>query len=324
MSLKTEKQRTINALLIKWLPVLFTALLIFAVPPAALAVILAYFTAPILTAVRSVLKLPLTIATFLVMLLLTLLTSTFTYIALQGIFNMIPAVEHHLTPFTQNTDIIGQTLTFLESKIVQFGQAILEYLLALIQTVFQHLFSLFIFLVAYFFALRETGKDRFWFLVYFPTKMRKSARNMLKEAAHLISTFVFVEVRLILITFFILSFGLVFLRFNSPIGTAFLISLVDSLPFFGVGLFLIPMAIYFIYTENLFIGISLILLYILTLITRQIAESYMYASTFQLKPVHAFFIMACTIYLFGVVGIFLTPFLLFAAMKAKNHALFTS
>ncbi|WP_438311455.1 AI-2E family transporter [Sporosarcina sp. FA9] len=324
MSSKSEKQRTINTLLIKWLPVLFTALLIFAVPPAALAVILAYFTAPILTAVRSVLKLPLTISTFLVMLLLILLTSTFTYIALQGIFNIVPAVERHLTPFTQNTDIIGQTLTFLEGKIVQFGQAILEYMLALIQTVFQHLFSLFIFLVAYFFALRESGKDRFWFLVYFPTKLRKSAKNMQKEAANLISTFVFVEVRLILITFLILSVGLVFLRFNSPIGTAFLISLVDSLPFFGVGLFLIPMAIYFIYTENLFVGISLILLYILTLTTRQIAESYMYASTFQLKPVHAFFIMACTIYLFGVVGIFLTPFLLFAAMKAKNHTLFTS
>jgi len=324
MSIKSEKQRTINTLLIKWLPVLFTALLIFAVPPAALAVILAYFTAPILTAVRSVFKLPLTISTFLVLCLLTLLTSTFTYITLQGVLNIVPAIERHLTPFTQNTDIIGQTFTFLESKIVQFGQAILEYILALIQAVFQHLFSLFIFLVAFFFALRETGKNRFWFLVYFPTKMRKSAKNMLTEAASLISMFVFVEVRLILITFIILSIGLVFLRFNSPIGTAFLISLVDSLPFFGVGLFLIPMAVYFIYTDHLYIGISLVLLYLLTLTTRKVAESYMYASTFQLKPVHAFFIMACTVYLFGVLGIFLTPFLLFAAMKAKNHILFTS
>ena len=57
--------------------------------------------------------------------------------------------------------------------------------------------------------------------------------------------------------------------------------------------------------------------------TRQMAESYMWASTFQLKPIHAFFIMACSFYLFGLPGILLTPFLLFAALKVRQHPLFT-
>ena len=325
MSLKNEGyQRKIHTILIKWLPVIITITMIFIVPPAAFAIILAYFTTPILFAVRSALKLPLTIATFFVMSLLVLLTGAFTYIALQGILDIVPTVQRHLTPFTKNTDITGRIIVFLEEKITQYGQALLEYALTVIRGVFQHLFSLFIFLVAYFFALRESGKNRFWFLVYFPVKMRIPARKMLIEAAKLIGTFISVEARLIFITFLILSTGFVLLRFSSPIGTAFLISLVDSLPFFGVGLFLIPMAIFFIHSGDFFLGISLILLYIFTLITRQMAESYMYASTFQLKPVHAFFIMASSVYLFGLAGIFLTPFLLFAALKIRQHPLFTS
>ena len=163
--------------------------------------------------------------------------------------------------------------------------------------------SLFIFLVAFFFALRESGKDRFWFLVYFPVKIRKQAKKSLSEASKVIGTFVSVEARLIFLTFIILSIGFSLLRFESPIGIAFLISLVDGLPFLGIGVFLIPMIVFFIHTGNLLIGISLALLYLFTITTRQFTESYMWASTFQLKPVHAFFIMACSIYLFGFAGI---------------------
>ena len=324
MTPSDDKLQTMNYIVLKWIPVLLTAILIFAVPPVAIAIILAYFTTPILYAVRSLSKLPLTIATLFVMFLLMLMTSAFTYIALHGIIDIVPAVERHLTPFTKNTDVAGKVLTFLEGKIIQYGQALLEYAVTTIRTIFQHLLSLFIFLVAYFFALRESGKDRFWFLVYFPVKIRLSAKKMLTGAGKLIGTFIFVEVRLIFLTFFILSIGFLFLRFESPIGTAFLISLVDSLPLFGVGLFLIPMAAFFLHSGNYYVGVSLILLYVFTLITRQIAESYMYASTFQLKPVHAFLIMASSFYLFGLAGILLTPFLLFAALKVKTNPLFTS
>ncbi|MHA6260654.1 AI-2E family transporter [Sporosarcina sp. CAU 1771] len=324
MSLSAAKKNLLQTVFIKWTPALITAVMIYLVPPVALAIILAYFSAPILLAVKSVTKLPLTIATLLVMSLLLFLTSTFTYVALHGFIDIVPTIEQHLSPYTKNTDIPGKTITFLEEKIIQYGQAMLEYAITTIRTILQQLFSLFIFLVAFFFSLRESGKNKFWFLAYFPTVIRQSARRMLTAAGKLVGTFIFVELRLVFFTFIILALGFVFLKFKSPIGVAFIISLVDSLPFFGVGLFLIPMAIFFLYLGDLYIGIALVLLYIFTLVTRQIAESYMYASTFQLKPIHTFFIMASSFYLFGLVGILLTPFLLFAATKVKSHPLFTS
>ena len=324
MTEKPMKQQAFQSFLTKWLPTLLAGIFLILVPPIGIAIIIAYFTAPLVTSVRSMTKLPLTIVTLLVMVLILFLVGTFTFVALHGLIDTLPIVERHITPYTQNTDIAGKLLIFLEEKIIEYGQAALEYAVTLVSTLFQQLFSLFLFLIAYFFALRESGKNRFWFLVYFPTHLRKPAKRMFEKAGQLIGTFVSVEARLFSLTFLIITGGLFFLRFESPVGNAFLISLADSLPFLGIGLFLFPMAAFFLYTGKLFIGVSLLLLYLFTLMTRQMAESYMWASTFQLKPIHAFFVTACSVYLFGLPGILLTPFLLFAALKVKQHPLFTS
>lgn len=322
MSNYKKSQKMIRTAFDKWFPIIFTILIIYLFPPVALAVIAAFFTAPLLNAVHGVTKLPLTFSTLFVMSSIFLTSLAFIYIGFHGMVEIVPVIESHLSSLSLDTDFIGQGLAFLEGKIIEYGQAMLDYAISMIQSVFQHLMSLFIFLIAFFFALRESGKNRFWFLIYFPSQFRKQAKHSLSKASQLIGTFIFVEARLIFITFIILSIGFGLLRFTSPIGLALLISLADSLPFLGIGVFLIPMIVFFFYTGDLFIGTSLALLYLVTIITRQIAESYMWASTFQLKPIHAFFILACAVYSFGLIGIILSPFLLFAALKIKQHPLF--
>lgn len=318
-----QKYSIFRSKIMNWLPALLAGVFLFIVPPVAIAIVIAYFTAPLVSAMRAVTKLPLTLCALIIMLFIISLFGASVFMALTGLMDILPIVELHIAPFTTNTDLVAQILTFLEGKVVEYGHALLEYGITFISTTFQQLFSVFIFLIAYFFALRESGKNRFWFLVYFPKKLRRSAKKIFSEASRLVGTFVSVETRLVFLTFLILSIGFFFLQFKAPVGTAFLISLADSLPFLGIGLFLLPMAAFFLYTDQIFIGISLILLYIFTIITRQITESYMWASTFHLKPIHAFFITACSVYLFGLPGILLTPFLLFAAFKVKQHPLFT-
>lgn len=324
MTVYNRKHQVLQQYIIRWLPAFLVLLILFLVPPVAIAVIVAYFTAPILLSIRSILKLPLTLATLLVMCLISLLVGAFTFMALHGLIDTLPAVERQISPFTGNTDIAAKLFIFLENNIVQYGHALLEYAATKISTFFQQMFSTFIFLVAYFFALRESGKNRFWFLIYFPRAIRESTKKMITKGGQLIGTFLSVEFRLFLLTFLVLTVGFFFLGFGSPIGTAFLIALADSLPLLGIGIFLLPMSAFFLYTGNQFIGISLILLYFFTMITRQMAESYMWASTFQVKPIHAFYITVCSFYLFGIPGILLTPFLLFAAIKVKQHPMFTS
>ncbi|MFC5604413.1 AI-2E family transporter [Sporosarcina koreensis] len=317
------KQQTLHSLAMQWVPAILAGIFIFFVPPVGIAIIVAYFTAPILLAFRAMTKLPLTIATLFVMLSILFIFSTFSFIALHGLMDTVPLLEKHLSTFTGKTDLTGKILSFLEEKIIEYGHALLEYAISFTATFFQRIFSLFIFIVAYFFALRESGKNKFWFLVYFPVRMRQSAKRIFTKSGELFGTFIFVEARLFLLTFIMISIAFSLLGFESPIGSAFLVSVADSLPLLGIGLFLIPMSAFFLYSNQLFVGVSLALLYIFVMMTRQLAESYMWASAFRVKPIHAFFITVCSLYLFGLPGILLTPFILFAALKIKKHPVFT-
>lgn len=320
---KHTQNDTLRQLSLNWLPAIIAIIFIYFIPPVGIAIIVAYFTAPILIALRMVIRLPLTLATLFVMLSILFIFSTFGFIALHGLMDTIPLAEKHLSHYTGSTDITGKLFNFIDEKLIQYGHALLEHVITFTTTLFQKIFSLFIFIVAYFFALRESGKNRFWFLIYFPTRMKKPAERIFRKSGELIGTFFFVEARLFLLTFIILAVGFSLIGFQSPIGSAFLVSLVDSLPLLGIGLFLIPMAIFFIYSNQLIVGISLALIYILVITTRQMAESYMWASAFRVKPIHAFFITVCSFYLFGLPGILLTPFLLFTALKLKKHPYFT-
>ena len=53
MSVQNKNQKIARLVIIKWLPIILTITVIFMFPPVALAVIAAYFTAPLLTAVHS-------------------------------------------------------------------------------------------------------------------------------------------------------------------------------------------------------------------------------------------------------------------------------
>lgn len=229
-SLKS-REKLIIPMVYRWFPLLFTILIIYLFPPVALAVIAAFFTAPLLNAVSGVTKLPLTISTLLVISLIFFITGTFFYIGLRGLIEILPIIENQLALITLDTDLIGKGIGFLEEKILTIGQAFIDSALSILQTLFQQVMSIFIFLIAYFFALRESGKSRFWFLIYFPVKFRKQAKYTLEKASQLIGTFIYVEAKLIFITFIILSVGFVILNFPSAIGIALLISLADSLPF---------------------------------------------------------------------------------------------
>ena len=68
--------------------------------------------------------------------------------------------------------------------------------------------------------------------------------------------------------------------------------------------------------------VAVITLYIFILVSRQLAESKLWASTFHIRTIHTFFISASSILIFGVYGIFLSPFLLLLAVKLKERAIF--
>lgn len=319
---QNKQEKLIISMVHKWFPIIFTCVIIYLFPPIALAIIFAFFTYPLLNIILSASKLPLTIATILTIGFILSLFTAFFYIFFHSLVIIIPIIEDHLAAIENSKDTFEQWFEFLEEQIVLIGQTMIEYIFKFSQSIFQQIMNLFMFLVAYFFALRESGKNRFWFLIYFPKKFRQQAKLSLTKASNLIVTFLTIELQLIFITFVLLAVSFTLLDFDVAIGIALLISLVDSFPFLGIGLFLIPMIVYFFLYDSMTIAISLIIVYALTIIIRQFIESALWSSAFQLRAIHAFFLLACSIYLFGFPGVLLTPFFLFLANKIKHHKLF--
>lgn len=295
-------------------------LILWFILPISLAVFFAYLLYPVISFFHRRLKLPYFISAILISILIFLLTYSFIYITFQSIISLYPEVKIQVQQLhidSTNLQILetifNKSLSYVDSAIMGIGD--------FLQDIFQYLIELFIFTVAFYFSLFESRKSRYWFFIYVPKKYRAEWKQYFTKATNLFSYFIYVEFQLFVITFILLSCGLALLKFETAIEKAFLISLADALPFFGIGLFLIPTAIYFFAIGQRFLSLSLILLYVFIQITRQLTESMLWASTFHLRTVHTFFISAASILLFGIYGILLSPFFLLIAVKLKQKTI---
>lgn len=304
----------------KYIVLIIYFVILWFILPIALAIFSAYFLYPVVDFFHKRMKLPYIISSSITSLLIFLVFYSFFYISIQSLVTIYPEVKKQITDLQlinpnylfNFENIINKALSYVDTALLDFAN--------LIQDFFQYLIELFIFIVAFFFSLFESKKNRLWFFVYVPKPYREEWKRYFTKATGLFGYFIYVEFQLFVITFFLLSVGLALLQFEHPIGKAFLISFADALPFFGIGLFLIPMAIYFFAIGNKLLSFAILMLYIFIQITRQLTESMLWASTFHLRTVHTFFISAASILLFGFYGILLSPFFLLIAVKLKQKS----
>lgn len=313
---------TIYRLTKQWVPILVLILFIWKVLPVSLAIFAAYFFYPVMRFFHR-LKLPLWLGALLTECVSIFGTLFIILFSVSQIMSVVPELQVGLKELNINMEQPEKFLPGLIDKLSIYSEKIVEVISGVISGFSQQLLNFTIFIIAFFFSLMETGKSRFWFLVYIPKPWRGQVKNGVEEAGWLFGTFLSVEFRLFMITFALLSIGFFVLGFTQPVGKAFLISLADALPFLGIGLFMIPLAIYFAITGEIVLPVALLILFAFIQLTRQIAESYFWASTFHIRSVHSFMISACSLYLFGLVGILISPFLILAALKIKEHRLFT-
>ena len=86
-----------------------------------------------------------------------------------------------------------------------------------------------------------------------------------------------------------------------------LIALLDSLPFLGVGAGLFPMMIYFIFHQDYFKVIYLLILYLLIYLSRTFLENYLMKNKMKIPSFFIFISFFIHIHLFGFIGVFLSP-----------------
>lgn len=127
------------------------------------------------------------------------------------------------------------------------------------------------------------------------------------------------QLTLISITFAIVLIGMFILRIDSPLSFALLAAFFDLLPYLGVGTLLVPWAAFAAISGDWFVAIGLIVLYIIVIVQRNLAEPKIVGSHIGLNPLAALVSIFVGLKLFGVLGFIVGP-VLAVLLKALYNA----
>lgn len=301
---------------------IFYLVILWFVLPVSLAIFLSFSTYPIIKFLHTYCRVAYWLAAIIVEILILSCIFFLAVISINSVIHIFPEVRDTLQNFPLFDEYESMFIQVLKEKSLSIFDSILMYIANIFQLIMKHVIEVFIFLVAYYFALLETRKSRYWFFRYVPKKYRNEWQSHFSKVMQLFHYFIFVEFQLFTITLLILCAGFMLLQFEQAIIKAFIVAFTDVLPFFGIGVFLVPMSIYFYFTGNTFLCVAILVLYLFVQLTRQLAESMLWSNTLQLRTFHTFFISAASILLFGFYGILLSPFFLFLAVKLKENAIF--
>jgi sporulation integral membrane protein YtvI len=140
-----------------------------------------------------------------------------------------------------------------------------------------------------------------------PVDIQKTIRSILTDLKKALLGFVRAQLALVTITAVIMLIGLTILKVPYAFTIAFIIGLVDLLPYLGVGAVLVPWIIYLFLTGNLQWAIGLSITYGIIITVRQFLEPKFVASSIGIDPLLTLISLFVGLKLFGMIGLILGP-----------------
>ncbi|MEK8126814.1 sporulation integral membrane protein YtvI [Paenibacillus filicis] len=202
---------------------------------------------------------------------------------------------------------IEEALAGVTSNLNSMIVAISGYLIGFAKTIP----NLFIFLVVSIIALYLISlclpKLHQSFLNLFDDMSKAKVATVLLDLRKAVFGFIFAQALISLLTYIVTLAGLLVLRVDYPLAVALVIVLVDILPVLGVSAVLLPWAGYALLTDSVHLAIGLIILYLILLIFRRIAEPKIIGDAVGINALAALVSMYVGFQVIGVVGLFLGP-----------------
>jgi sporulation integral membrane protein YtvI len=132
--------------------------------------------------------------------------------------------------------------------------------------------------------------------------------------------FIKAQIILSLLTFILAFVGLSILQAPYTSLLALLIVIVDILPILGTGSVLVPWAIVCLLQDNQFMGIGLIILFVVITVVRRIIEPKVFATNLGISPLASLISLYIGFKLFGFFGLFAGPavVIIFEALVKVN------
>ena len=108
----------------------------------------------------------------------------------------------------------------------------------------------------------------------------------------------------------LLIFNIVGMNVKYPLVIAIFIAFVDALPILGAGTIMIPWAVLSAFNGDITLAISLIILYVIIIVTRQLVEPRIISSHIGIHPIFTLIAMYTGFKIIGVLGMFVGPIIL--------------
>ena len=114
---------------------------------------------------------------------------------------------------------------------------------------------------------------------------------------------------ILIITYVTVFIGFMLLRVEHALVIAIFVALLDILPVIGVGTVLVPWSIFELASGNRFLGIGLLVLFVVNAVIRQLAEPKIVGKNLNLHPIITLIMLYVGYALFGFAGLLLLPIL---------------
>lgn len=234
-----------------------------------------------------------------------------------GLFNELD--ESQRNTIQENTQQIGLQFGTILGR---FGETVANILSQFVGALPITLTALVFIIIALFFISKD------WY------KLGKLARKRIPIAFYEIRSVIITDLKskligylvaqliLISMTATITFIGLLILRVEQPFTIALIAGMVDIIPYLGTGIIFVPWLIYGFITGNYFLGIGLIVLYLVTIIQRQLAEPKVLSSKLGLNPLAMLISLFVGIQLFGFIGLMIGPVLLVILVSLYHAGIF--
>ncbi|ASB58269.1 UPF0118 membrane protein YtvI [Bacillus subtilis subsp. subtilis] len=162
-------------------------------------------------------------------------------------------------------------------------------------------------LLATFFMTKDWHKLKAMLVLILPDRVTANSKAISSELKKAMTGFIKAQAVLVFITMVIVFIGLSLLKVEHAATIAFLIGLVDLLPYLGAGSVFVPWILYLSITGQLPQAIGIGILYLVVLIQRQLTEPKILSKSIGIDPLATLIALFAGFKLFGFLGLIAGP-----------------
>ena len=229
--------------------------------------------------------------------------------------SLIPLINEITSLFNQLTNEQQYTIIANINELgANFASSLAELLQNLLTKIpaflswFPNAASVLVFtILAAFFISNDWYKLKKMTRKFIPASFRQSGMKVYLDLRKALFGYVRAQLTLIAITSAIVLIGLLILRVDYAIALAFIIGLIDLLPYLGTGIVFIPWIIYEFIINNNSLAIGLSVLFIVIVVQRQIMEPKIVSTNLGINPLATLISVFAGLQLFGFIGLIIGP-----------------